>query len=145
LSARARNRRTVLAGILAFAFASAALIPSGFMPAAGWPFALEICHEGLPAGLLTAAGQPLAHHHHHGGPEHESQHHHPGGSTAGEHCVFASLCGSGPTRDPALPNPIRSVQTRCAATFFARAVPARLIHRPQPRAPPDRLPLISSG
>ena len=42
-----------MASIMLVAFASRMLIPPGFMPASGRPFLIEICWEGLPAGMLA--------------------------------------------------------------------------------------------
>ena len=53
LSLGKSNRRTVIAGIMLVAFLLRGLIPPGFMPASGQPLSLEICWEGLPAGMLA--------------------------------------------------------------------------------------------
>ncbi len=103
------------------AFVSRLLIPPGFMPASGRPFLMEICGEGLTAGPLHAA------------------HHHPGSSSQGEHCVFGTACSAGPIPHLPLPGDFPSGQPLRAAASASIADTIRLVHLPQPRAPPVRL------
>jgi hypothetical protein len=127
LSTRRRNRQTLLAGILLAGFASRALIPAGFMPASDRPFSLEICWDGFPAALLAHGATRGAHHHH------------PGTAPHNEHCVFASACSAGPVSQPPPANDC-SIARRLEVVELVSIAPAvRLVHLPQPRAPPSRL------
>jgi len=117
-----RNRRTLMAGIMLVAFASRVLIPPGFMPASDRPFSFEICWEGLPADMLAHVE-----HHHHGSP------------SQSEHCVFGTACGAGPIPYLPLPSDFSSAQQLRAVAFASIAVPVRVVHLPQSRAPPSRL------
>ena len=114
------TRRALLSIVMLGAFAVRALVPEGFMPAAGAPLALEICPEGL--GPL-----PFSHlaHHHHGTP-----------GAHGEHCVFGSAGAGGPAPQASaphcVPGPLRVAGRR-------RSEPVndvRLVYLPQPRGPP---------
>jgi hypothetical protein len=109
------------------AFVSRALIPPGFMPASGRPFSIEICWEGLPADVL-AHGEPAHHHHHRSGNTSES-----------DHCVFGTACAAGPIPHLLLPGDVSSAQKLRAFAFVSIAGAVRLVHLPQPRAPPGRL------
>lgn len=139
-----RSGRILLASIMLVAFASRALVPLGFMPASDRPFSIEICWEGFPAGIL-AHGEPPhadsmgmdsmsaesmpagAHHHHSGNPSHS------------EHCVFGTACGAGPISHLPLLGNLSSAQQLRAVAFVSIADAVRLVHLPQPRAPPGRL------
>ena len=112
-----------------------ALIPAGYMPAAGGSFPVEICPEGFPSQLLHG----VAHKH---GTAHEhsahtgagATHHH--GSSVSDHCVFAGLAGAGPA--PCAASPLLPL-TALAAQPCDLACPAFRAQRvriPQPRAPP---------
>jgi hypothetical protein len=156
LSLGKRNRRTLMAGIMLVAFASCALIPPGFMPASGRPFSLEVCREGLPAGVLArvepsdadSAGtdsvgvdsmgmdmpaDSMAPHH---GPA-QGPHHHP--PSLSEHCVFGTACSPGPIPHLPPPSDFSSARQLRAVAFASIAVAVRVVHLPQPRAPPLRL------
>jgi hypothetical protein len=123
LGRRARNGQTLLAGIMLAAFAARALVPAGFMPAADQPFSIEICWEGFPAALLA----------------HGAHHHHPGSPPHTEHCVFGNACSAGPIPHLSLPGD-HSIARRLEPVEFASTAQAvRLVHLPQPRAPPGRL------
>ena len=132
LSPGKRMRRTLMASMMLVVFASHAIVPSGFMPAKGRPFLLEICSEGLPASLPAedAATKRV--------PPPES-HHHGGGSSRAAHCVFASTCLTGPV--PHLPpiSEFSCVRPPRAVALASIAVAVRVVHLPQPRAPPSRL------
>lgn len=119
LSLRKRNSRTLIASLMLVAFASRALIPLGFMPASDRPFSLEICWEGLPAALLA----------------HGAHHHHSGGAPHNEHCVFGSACSAGPVSHLTLPID-NAIAQRVRAVVASIADAVRLVHLPQPRAPP---------
>jgi hypothetical protein len=97
-----------------------ALVPEGFMPAAGAPLSLEICPEGL--GSL-----PFAHlaHHHHGTP-----------GTHGEHCVFGSAGAGGPAPQSSAPHLVPDPLPGAAARRSAPRNDIRLVYLPQPRGPP---------
>jgi hypothetical protein len=134
------------------AFALRALIPAGFMPASDRPFAIEICWEGLPPGLITHGDPPHA-----GSMDMDSMDmgsmspdstshraplqgaHHSGSPSHSEHCVFGTACSAGPTPHVPLPRDSSSAHPPRAAAFVAAAVAVRLVHLPQPRAPPGRL------
>jgi hypothetical protein len=119
LSPGKRNRRALIAGIMLVAFALRALIPAGFMPASGRPFSLEICWDGLPAGMLV-----------------HSAHHHSGSPAHSDHCVFGTACSAGPTPHPPLPSDFLSAQQLRAVAFASIAAAVRVVHLPQSRAPP---------
>jgi hypothetical protein len=129
-----RAQRVWLLGLVLPALLLRALIPPGFMPASDRPFSIEICWEGFPAGILA-----------HGGPSRadsmatgsslQAHHHHPGIPSHSEHCVFGTACGAGPI--PYLPPPSDiSPAQLLAVAFGSIAVAVRLVHLPQPRAPP---------
>ncbi len=164
-----RMRRTLMASMMLVAFASHAIVPSGFMPAKGRPFLLEICSEDLPADLaahvepasvdamdmasmdmsamdmpamdMPAMDMPAM-------PAEDStsklvapqgSHHHGGGSSRAEHCVFASACSAGPV--PHVPTSGEFSRARPLRTvaLASIAVAVRVVHLPQPRAPPSHL------
>jgi hypothetical protein len=148
-----------MASMMLVAFASHAIVPSGFMPAKGRPFLLEICSEDLPADLaahvepasvdamdmasmdMSAMDMPAM-------PAEDStsklvapqgSHHHGGGSSRAEHCVFASACSAGPV--PHVPTSGEFSRARPLRTvaLASIAVAVRVVHLPQPRAPPSHL------
>ena len=148
-----------MASMMLVAFASHAIVPSGFMPAKGRPFLLEICSEDLPADLaahvepasvdamdmasmdMSAMDMPAM-------PAEDStsklvapqgSHHHGGGSSRAEHCVFASACSAGPV--PHVPTSGEFSRARPLRTvaLASIAVAVRVVHIPQPRAPPSHL------
>jgi hypothetical protein len=163
LSPGKRNMRTLMAGIMLVAFASRALIPSGFMPASGRPFSLEICWEGLPAELLTQlepsdtesmgmdmdmpadsmAAEP-GHAMSHGGVQ-QGPHHHSGSPSRSEHCVFGTAFSAGPITHLPLPSNFLPAQPLRAAVSESIALAVRVVHLPQPRAPPGQLSQTSNG
>jgi hypothetical protein len=147
------------------AFASRALIPLGFMPASDRPFSIEICWEDFPAAMLAHGepshadslgidsvsmgsmppeSMPAAHPKpgadlaSHRGPL-QGTHHHPGTPPHSEHCVFGTACSAGPILHLPLPSDISPVQRLRAVAFVSIAGAFRLVHLPQPRAPPGRL------
>jgi hypothetical protein len=109
------------------AFAARALIPPGFMPASGQPLAIEICWEDFPARMLGQGGAAHAHHHHPGSPAHA------------EHCVFGTACSAGPIPHLPLPAVVSPARQPYAVELVSAAGTVRLVHLPQPRAPPGRL------
>lgn len=136
-----------MASIMLVAFASRVLIPPGFMPASGRPFSIEICWEGLPADMLAHVEPSHADSMHrdlegdsmsHRGPQ-QGPHHHHGSPSQSEHCVFGTACSAGPI--PYLPPPsdFSCAQQLRAVAFASIAVAVRVVHLPQPRAPPSRL------
>jgi len=167
LSLRKRNSRTLIASLMLVAFASRALIPLGFMPASDRPFSLEICWEGFRADVL-AQGEPLhadsagmdsmgmdslpadsMHDSMPQGPRGDStshrsllqraHHHHSGNPSQSEHCVFGTACSAGPIPHLPLPNQIAPARHLPADAFLSITDTVRLVHLPQPRAPPGRL------
>jgi hypothetical protein len=121
-----RAQRAWLLGLVLPALVLRAFIPAGFMPASDRPFSIELCREGLPAELL-APGEPAQHHHHSGSPAHN------------EHCVFGTACGVGPILHLPLPSDISPARQLRAVAFVSIAGGVRLVHLPQPRAPPGQL------
>ncbi len=152
------HRRTLTAGILLVAFAVRALIPPGFMPATDRPFSIDICWEGLPAGLL-AHREPS--HADATGMDMDSMdmdsmdmgsmdmgpmgvgampaHSHSRTSSHSEHCVFGTACSAGPVSHLPLLSGVSSARQLRAVAFESIALAIRLVHLPQPRAPPVRL------
>jgi hypothetical protein len=142
LSPAKRNRRTLMAGLMLVAFASRALIPAGFMPASG-RLSMEVCWDGLPAGMVAHGepsqadsmgmesmgmdAMPAQGARHSGSPSHS------------EHCVFCTACSGGPAPHLQLPIDFSSAQQLRAVAFTSIAVAVRVVHLPQPRAPPGRL------
>lgn len=158
-----RNRRTLIASILLVAFACRALVPPGFMPASGRPFSIEVCWEGLPADMLAhvapshadsmdmgpmdmesmpadsmGTGEPARDSTSQRSP-HQGPHHHHGSPSQSEHCVFGTACNAGPTPHLPLPRDFSSAQQLRATALASIAVAVRVVHLPQPRAPPARL------
>jgi len=117
-----------MASIMLVALALRALVPPGFMPASDRPFAVEICWEGFPSGLLA-----------HGGPLQQAHHHHSGSRSHSEHCLFGTASSAGPIPHLPLPCDISPARQLRAVAFVSIAGAVRLVHLPQPRAPPGRL------
>jgi len=120
--------------MLLVAVVARALIPAGFMPAAG--FTYEICPDGFPAQLLH--DEHAAHHSH--GAEHSENQHSGHGShehaARAEHCVFAAAAGAGPAPHAALLLAVVESQT-APQLYFSPAPPTLARHRvQQPRGPP---------
>jgi|HubBroStandDraft_1064217.scaffolds.fasta_scaffold20705_2 hypothetical protein len=161
-----------MASIMLVAFASRALIPSGFMPANDRPFSMEICWEGFPADLLahgepphadsmgmnsmsadsmpvhsmaadpihdSMQREPVTDSTFHRGPPQEPHHNHSRIPSHSEHCIFGSACGAGPIPHPPLASDISSAEPLRAVAVVSIAGAVRLVHLPQPRAPPPRL------
>jgi hypothetical protein len=121
-----------MVSIMLAALALRVFIPPGFMPASGRPFSIEICWEGLPADMLAHVESSQADsmgmgHHHHGSP------------LQSEHCVFGAACSAGPIPHLPLPSDFSSALKLRAVAFASIAVAVRVVHLPQPRAPPSRL------
>jgi hypothetical protein len=96
------------------------LVPVGFMPAAGTPFALELCPEASPA--------PMPAHH---------MHHHAAGSHAEfAHCPFGCAPASGPISLFAAPEPSALAVSAPVADFELLRPADRFDHAHQARAPP---------
>jgi hypothetical protein len=134
-----------MASFMLVAFALRVFIPPGFMPASDRPLSLEICWEGLPADALAHV-EPL-----HAntmdvdpmdmssmGMDRGPDHHH-GTSSHSEHCLFGTACGAGPIAHLTLPSYFSSAQQLRAGAFASIALAVRVVHLPQPRAPPGRL------
>lgn len=128
---RGRSRARLVAAIL-LAFALRALIPIGFMPASDGTLSLMICPGGFPLALLPAEktmqddmGMPMP------------QPHHPGqGAMDDGYCAFTTGFSSAPPPmlEAVLGLPIASLGV--ALTRVAVPAGVRLVHLPQPRAPP---------
>jgi hypothetical protein len=141
------HRRTLTASILLVAFAVRALIPPGFMPATDRPFSLEICWEGLPSGMLQhgesmdmdsidmdsidMGSMDMA------SPHAGSAH--AGHSSHTEHCVFGTACSAGPISHPPLLSDLSFTRQLRTVALVSVAGAVRLVHLPQPRAPPGQL------
>jgi hypothetical protein len=140
LSLRKRSRQTLIASIMLVAFALRGLIPPGFMPASGRPFSIEICWEDFPAEML-AHGEPSAADSMgmHRMPMQSMGSHHSGSPSPGEHCVFGTACSAGPIPHLPLLSELSSARQLRAVAFVSFAAAIRLVHLPQPRAPPGRL------
>jgi hypothetical protein len=140
------RRRTLTAGLMLAALASRVLIPLGFMPAGDGPSWIEICRDGLPAGLIAQLEPARA-----DSTGMESMgmdpmpadamgaHHHRGSPSQTEHCVFGAASGAGPI--PHLPHSgdVSCARLLPAAAFASVALVIRGVHLPQPRAPPALL------
>lgn len=140
------SRRTLMAGMMLVALASRVLIPPGFMPANGRSLWIEICWDGLPAGMLarlepaqadvtgmeSMGVDPMP-------ADSMGPHHHHGSTSQSEHCVFGTACSAGAI--PHLPSPsdFSSAQLLRAVAFTSIAIAIRVVHLPQPRAPPSRM------
>jgi hypothetical protein len=146
LSLRRGNRRALTASLMLVTFVLRALIPPGFMPASSGLLSLEICWEDFPAGVLAQGGPPHAHptgmdsmgmdpmgmrggahRHSSGGPSHR------------EHCVFGTACSAGPIHHLPLPSDVSFAQLLLPVSLVSVAGDVRLVHLPQPRAPPGQL------
>lgn len=140
LSPRRRTKRTLVAGIMLAGFAVRALIPPGYMPGGERPFSIEICWEGLPPSVLAyirqaqSGSMPASRH----GPL-EGVHHHSGSPSPSDHCVFGSACSAGPISHLPQANAISPARKLRAIEFASIAESIRLVHLPQPRAPPAQL------
>jgi len=138
------SRRTLMASIMLVALASRVLIPPGFMPAGDRPFWIEICQDGLPAGVLAQLEPAQADATGMGSMPMDSMptdslgphHHHPSQS---EHCVFGTACSAGAIPHLPLPSDFSAAQLLRVAPFTSIAIAVRVVHLPQPRAPPPRL------
>jgi hypothetical protein len=82
--------RKFIASFLFVALVLRALVPAGFMPAAGHPFSLEICPDGFPTQLLHYGMSHGHGMHHSGGAPHSHD------AARSEHCLFAALANAGP-------------------------------------------------
>jgi hypothetical protein len=147
-------RRSLMASMLLVVFALHAFVPSGFMPAKGRPFLLEICDEDLPADLAARVNPSSAHSMDMASMDMDAMpaensilnrvaqqrpHHHGGSSSRGEHCVFASACIAGPIPHWPTSGEISRARPLRAVALAAIAVAVRVVHLPQPRAPPSQL------
>ncbi|HTW36978.1 MAG TPA: hypothetical protein VMD49_00235 [Steroidobacteraceae bacterium] len=155
------STRRVIASTLLLAFTARALIPEGFMPATDRPFSFQICWEGFPAGMLahrgpahadamsvgsmpdmdmdadSMPGMPADSRPTGSAPAHPRGAHHPPGSPShSEHCVFGTACSAGPIPFLPLPSALSFTRQLRAVTFASSALAVRLVHLPQPRAPP---------
>jgi hypothetical protein len=124
--------------LVVLAFAARALIPAGFMPSAGG--AVQICPDGFPAALLTAAGDQVshAHHHHHDGdPSGNTGDRHDHRAWSGSHCAFAAVATAPPLH---FSSHILAALEVSTPPRWENAIPTVQRHRfviAQPRAPPS--------
>jgi hypothetical protein len=134
-----------MASLMLVAFVLRALVPPGFMPAGSGLLSLEICWEDFPAGLLARGGPPPAdptgmgsmgmdsmpmpgaHQRHSGSPSHR------------EHCVFGTACSAGPIHHLPQPSDVPFAPQLLPVGLVSAAGAVRLVHLPQPRAPPGQL------
>jgi len=146
LSLSKRSRRALLASIALVAFASRAVIPPGFMPASGRPLSFEVCWEGLPAAVLAHVehahtdflgmdSKDMDSTSHHGHLQ-RAHFHHSGSPSQSDHCVFGTACSAGPVPHLPLLIAISFAEQLRALAVVSIAGAVRLVHLPQPRAPP---------
>lgn len=133
-----RAQRAWLLGLVLPALLLRALIPPGFMPASDRPFSIEICWEGFPTEMLAHGEPSHADSMGMGGSPQGTHHHRSGSPSRSEHCVFGTACSAGPIPYVPPPSDISSAQL-LAVAFVSSTIAVRLVHLPQPRAPPDRL------
>lgn len=113
---RSRLHRTLFIGLLLMALASRALIPTGFMPSAGGPFSIIICHGGIAL---------------HDHPTH------PGDPVRSDHCPFGAAPAVGPLSDIAIVRAPPPIVAQAEPAFDPRR-PALLRGRAHPpRGPPS--------
>ena len=120
--------RRLIAPLALAALALRALIPAGFMPSPGGLFALELCPDGLPSGMLESK----AHH----DPDDGMQM--PGGGHPGqvEHCVFGGASALAlAAHVPAL-GLLLATHILPAARFTPQRTGSLLLRIPLPRGPP---------
>jgi hypothetical protein len=125
---RGHRGRGLIAALALAVFGLHALIPEGFMPGGG-PLSIRICPDGFPAQLLT----------------HDARHHHGGSPAHHDRCVFGSAGPGGPlaSLSPLVDAPAGS--QALAVDGLSVALGIRLVHLPQPRAPPGFADLTSNG
>lgn len=129
---RAMRVRVLFAVLLAFV--ARAFIPVGFMPASDGSFSLMICPAGFPAALLPARSMPMS-----GGMQMPAQQLHGHGLVDGGYCAFTTGFSSAPP--PLLLAALLLLLSSVTVMVVAVLAPAgiRLVHLPQPRAPPAPL------
>lgn len=144
-------------GFLLLALVLRAFIPVGYMPSADRPFTLELCPDGFPVELLSAAHEEHVNHGfgpagsehagHDSGPANSGTDHadhgaqpagggtHPHDSFLSMHCVFAAVASATPPQldaIAALAPPSSAVAPDPASPLFQ----APRFRTQQPRAPP---------
>jgi len=119
---RRQRGRGLIAALIVATFGVHALIPAGFMPG-GAPLSIRICPDGFPGQLLTH----LKHHTHGGSPAHT------------EHCAFGGAGTVGPLTCLSPLAEASAARHAAAVDVLSVAAAVRLVHLPQPRAPPGRL------
>lgn len=129
---RSTRARAVFAVLLAFVLR--ACIPVGFMPAADGSLSLMICPAGFPAALLPASSMPMP-----GGMPMPAQPLHGHGLMDSGYCAFTTGFSSAPP--PLLLAALFLLLSSVTVMAVAVLAPAgiRLVHLPQPRAPPAPL------
>jgi hypothetical protein len=101
-----------VAGILLLALAYPALVPAGFMPAAGSPFSLQICHGGM-------------------------MEQHAGGHPQLVSCLFTAVPSAGAQAHAAPPPPFWVMAFVSVALFERLCLGARRDPAHPPRGPPS--------
>jgi hypothetical protein len=122
-----RRTRSVHAAVALFGLALRILIPVGFDPAHG-SFGLVLCPDGFPPGFFAISTDPRAAA---GAP-------HPGGSPAhSSPCIFCNSSSPGPVSlTGVLALRMVLVALPVVVPFVPGPTGIRLVHTPQPRAPP---------
>jgi Protein of unknown function (DUF2946) len=115
-----RSTRELITSILLVALLFRGLVPTGFMPASDRPFSIEICHDGFPTQLLSHDGSR-----------------HPGHSSHFEHCLFGGGSTAGPTPHVTAVLCVAFTRLGSVSPVVPSPVSVRLVHIPQPRAPPS--------
>ena len=98
-----------------------AYVPVGYMPAAGVPFAVELCPGAAPA---LSVGMPM--HHHHGSGPHAHF----------DACPFGSAPATGPATHVTAFAPPAPAPTSAADPFEPVRLGVRALRAHQPRGPP---------
>jgi hypothetical protein len=119
-----RRRYDILTGILLAMLMLRAYVPTGFMPASGTPFLLELCPSASP--MPGSLGEP-AHHDHH---------HHAGTHGHFDNCPFGSVPGAGPASQLVVFQPSGQVTSLESVEFESFHIGARVARAHQPRGPP---------
>lgn len=130
----------LIAAVALAALSLRALVPAGFMPAPGRLFALELCPDGLPSGMLAASTPEMP-----GMPDMPGMHHpfdpaggppHGGHPAQMEHCVFGGASALALLTHVPTPGLLLSAYLLPAARFTPQRTGWLLLRIPLPRGPP---------
>jgi len=121
-----KRQRVVGAQLILALLLFGAYVPTGFMPANGTPFLVELCPMASPLPVAMSVRMPMPPHHHH----------HPAGEHRHENdCPFGSVPGAGPighmAAAPALSSSSAQILVYSAPPVIRRAERAH-----PPRGPP---------